>query len=242
MKKLVLLFTFVALLFTQANAQFCTPDLTYTEPGIYPKQLPEAHVNEPYNETIQFKFPKDTSYLGFVVPIDSVEILSVEGLPKDFKYVCSNLSCAYKGGENGCVVITGTPKASDKGEHKIIIKARAKITFNAQSIKVPFQDTVPFTVSPETGIFSQDLKTVQVSNFPNPFSEVTNIIFNSFTPAQVSLKVYDLPGREVYTESFTAKTGENTKPFFVNDLKPGIYFYILQVGEVSYSKKMMVKP
>lgn len=83
-------------------------------------------------------------------------------------------------------------------------------------------------------------------NYPNPFNPSTTIKYQ--IPKQVrdditnvSLKIYDILGREVAT-----LVNEKQKPGFYevlfnpNDLASGIYFYKLQAGEFIQTKKMLM--
>ncbi len=77
-------------------------------------------------------------------------------------------------------------------------------------------------------------------NYPNPFNPTTQISFTLPQAQQVTLKVYDMLGREVATlvngEMFTS--GLNTLNFNANDLSSGLYIYRLTSGNVATTRKM----
>lgn len=77
-------------------------------------------------------------------------------------------------------------------------------------------------------------------NYPNPFNPTTKISFTLPQAQQVTLKVYDMLGREVATlanrENFSA--GQNTLNFNATNLSSGVYIYRLTSGDVSITKKM----
>ncbi|HEX2786590.1 MAG TPA: S41 family peptidase [Ignavibacteria bacterium] len=78
-------------------------------------------------------------------------------------------------------------------------------------------------------------------NYPNPFNPVTNINFDLPLDSKVTLKVYDLTGREVATladEFMTA--GYHVVTFNAINLSSGVYFYKLEAGDFSAVKKMML--
>jgi hypothetical protein len=79
-------------------------------------------------------------------------------------------------------------------------------------------------------------------NYPNPFNPTTQISFTLPQAQQVTLKVYDILGREVATlanrRAFTA--GQNTLSFDASSLSSGVYIYKLVSGDVSMSRKMML--
>jgi len=71
-------------------------------------------------------------------------------------------------------------------------------------------------------------------NYPNPFNPITTIQFSIPNPAFVTLKVYDLLGREVCVLVNEKKApGSYEVTFDGTGLSSGVYFYRLQAGEPS---------
>jgi hypothetical protein len=77
-------------------------------------------------------------------------------------------------------------------------------------------------------------------NFPNPFNPVTVIEYEAFTPSQYNFKVYDITGRIVYSQSDNREPGTYEIYFDAATLSSGIYFYSIQSGGYSVTKKMML--
>ncbi len=80
-------------------------------------------------------------------------------------------------------------------------------------------------------------------NYPNPFNPTTNIDFSIFGNAQINvkLKIYDVLGKELQTLVNEKKSpGKHSVVFDSKNLSSGIYFYKLSVGELSFSKKMIL--
>lgn len=76
-------------------------------------------------------------------------------------------------------------------------------------------------------------------NYPNPFNPATIISYSLSAPGQVSLKVYDVLGREVSTlVNENQNTGKHIVNFDGSRLATGIYFYILRTNNFVLSKKM----
>ncbi|MBE2219272.1 MAG: T9SS type A sorting domain-containing protein [Ignavibacteria bacterium] len=78
-------------------------------------------------------------------------------------------------------------------------------------------------------------------NYPNPFNPVTNITFALPVNGQVSLKVFDVMGREVadlVDKQLTA--GSYKVNFDASRLSSGVYFYRLTTGEFTDTKKLML--
>jgi len=77
-------------------------------------------------------------------------------------------------------------------------------------------------------------------NYPNPFNPTTSIQYAVSSREFVTLKVYDLLGREVATLINEEKpAGEYEIEFNASGLASGIYFYKLQAGSYSSIKKMI---
>jgi photosystem II stability/assembly factor-like uncharacterized protein len=80
-------------------------------------------------------------------------------------------------------------------------------------------------------------------NYPNPFNPVTNIGFRIPHSGIVSLKVFDITGREIATlVNDNLQAGEYNFQFSIDNyqLGSGIYFYTLSHGENRLSKKFIL--
>jgi hypothetical protein len=78
-------------------------------------------------------------------------------------------------------------------------------------------------------------------NYPNPFNPVTNIQYAVSSMQVVTLKVYDLLGREVATLVNKEKpAGTYEVDFDGGKFPSGVYFYQLKAGKYSETKKMVL--
>ena len=78
-------------------------------------------------------------------------------------------------------------------------------------------------------------------NFPNPFNPVTKINFDVPKNGFVTLKVYNLLGKEVQTlVSRDLTSGSYTVDFNASELTSGVYFYRLESNGYTDVKKMML--
>lgn len=78
-------------------------------------------------------------------------------------------------------------------------------------------------------------------NYPNPFNPATNINFSLPKAEFVTLKIYDILGKEVTTlinEELNA--GNHTKTWNASNLSSGVYFYQLKTGSFCQTKKMIL--
>ena len=78
-------------------------------------------------------------------------------------------------------------------------------------------------------------------NYPNPFNPTTTINFKVPVNGLVTLKVYDVTGKEVATLINEVKNaGTHSIEFNATDLSSGIYFYRIAAGDFMDVKKMVL--
>jgi len=78
-------------------------------------------------------------------------------------------------------------------------------------------------------------------NYPNPFNPTTMITYAIPEKASVKLTVYNLLGQEVATLVNEVKNvGTYEVNFKANQLTTGVYFYTIQAGQFTSTKKMML--
>ncbi|TSA19503.1 T9SS C-terminal target domain-containing protein [bacterium] len=77
-------------------------------------------------------------------------------------------------------------------------------------------------------------------NYPNPFNPATTIRFALPKACQVTLKVFDLLGREIALLVSENKAAGYYQVRWNANVPSGIYFYRLEAGEFTESKKLML--
>lgn len=97
---------------------------------------------------------------------------------------------------------------------------------------------------------ANDVKTIRgtipdnfilMQNYPNPFNPTTTISFDIPLRSFVSLKVFDMLGREVSTIiSGELGAGTYTWQWDAANMPSGIYFYRLQAGTYGQTKKFIL--
>jgi hypothetical protein len=107
-----------------------------------------------------------------------------------------------------------------------------------------FQDVTFYVRRTTTAItnISSTVKSFELKqNYPNPFNPVTNINFSIPKAQNVSLKVYDMMGREVadLVNQFI-QAGEYRADFSGANLSSGVYYYTLKTDEFSSIKSMVL--
>ncbi len=78
-------------------------------------------------------------------------------------------------------------------------------------------------------------------NYPNPFNPTTTISYRLPSAGRVTLKVYDALGRQVATlVDGVEHAGGHAVTFDASRLSSGIYFYRIQAGSSSQTRKLML--
>ena len=78
-------------------------------------------------------------------------------------------------------------------------------------------------------------------NFPNPFNPTTSILYNLENESFVTLKVFDVLGKEIEVLVNENKSAGQHEIFFnAKNISSGIYFYSLTAGNIHEMKKMIV--
>ncbi len=79
------------------------------------------------------------------------------------------------------------------------------------------------------------------SNYPNPFNPTTTIEYEIPNHNLIQLNVYNLIGEKIATLVNGYKiAGNYSVEFDGSNLSSGIYVYVLKVGQISYTKKMVL--
>jgi len=78
-------------------------------------------------------------------------------------------------------------------------------------------------------------------NYPNPFNPTTVISYQLPVTSHVTLKVYNVLGKEVATlVNGTKEAGSHTEQFNASHLSSGMYFFKLTTNQFSSTRKMVM--
>ncbi|MGE5439512.1 MAG: alpha-amylase family glycosyl hydrolase [Bacteroidota bacterium] len=126
------------------------------------------------------------------------------------------------------VTNTQTPVELQAGEFHI---------YTSQKLPLPEKDILNTVNDKDARIESYGLE----QNYPNPFNPSTLISYELARDSRVSLKVYDIMGREVaaLVDGFQSK-GKYSREFTGKNLSSGIYFYELRADNFTAIRKMML--
>jgi len=90
-------------------------------------------------------------------------------------------------------------------------------------------------------VLNENIEYQLLQNYPNPFNPITKITYQLSKQGKVSLKVYDILGREVATLVDELKdVGAYEVYFNASSIASGVYFYMLQVNDFRNTKKMIL--
>ncbi len=118
---------------------------------------------------------------------------------------------------------------------------RNNAVFNIQHNRNPFIDRPDWVDSlwfPTTSNKGTSKTSLSLSVFPNPATDICNIlIFNSKADNKFDIKIYDISGRLIKTET---STQERLIKINMSVLEPGIYFITLENREQGIFKKLKI--
>lgn len=212
------------------NAQ-CEPDTVNCkdtgDPGqICPANLPDAVLNEAYDEVITVLAP-DTASVGEIqIGIAYIIVDSVLNLPPGIDYI-ANAEIFYPDSAY-CIQVFGTPTEAGKFPLKIYVSAYINAGLGIIVKGGQFVDStaVVLSVGWPSGIDPYKINEFQLfPNAPNPFSDFTRLGFYTPFGDHVQLQVYNILGELMHEEIFGASPGENYFDFNGSELNPGSYFY-----------------
>jgi hypothetical protein len=226
------LFAFIIAILTTGSALLgqCTPDTVtckdIDEPGqICPMYLPEATVNNYYDEVVTVIPPSEITVGTVTVFVHYIVVDSVKNLPAGISYAVN--ADRFYADTAYCVSIYGTPV--NTGETTMAIYVTPYIWLNGVSTPVPqvVNDTsVVLTVVETSGFDPKPFSDFHIMpNTPNPFSDATSIGFYTPFDDRIELSVYNLLGILIHQETMGVPPGEYHFEFNGQALQPGTYFY-----------------
>ncbi|MDP2723700.1 MAG: C25 family cysteine peptidase [Bacteroidales bacterium] len=169
-----------------------------------------------------FEYDGVNSYIDHIQPLPGGDILMSNTSP-EYVTAVSYHNDTYK---TVGAVFQFAGLANNGGSHKDGVMAQILNFFG-----------VSFTW---TGVNETSALNMGVTTFPNPFNDQVTLKFNLLEKAAVSLEVFDLTGRMVYsTESKVMNTGLQTLIWNVQNNLPGIYTYRLKAGRSVVTNKIV---
>lgn len=119
------------------------------------------------------------------------------------------------------------------------------VSANPGNGSIPVQSVSYSYVTAATGIARGETSLpdnlVLQQNYPNPFNPSTTISYQLPAFSAVTLRVYDVLGKEVATlVEGVQQAGSHTVVFDGSSLRSGVYFYRIQAGSFQATRKLML--
>ena len=235
------------------NGQNATSTMTFTPPGDQPVNMTLSENIVSVEVTINEVIHTRTGDLTFTLEHDGVTatiISEVGGNGQDFisSVLNDNASIPISNGQapftgyflpsNPLSVFNGMNAYGDWTLNVVDGFAGNDGVLNSWSLLITLDS--PNDIEDEYDLTPNDFMLHQ--NYPNPFNPSTIISFHLPVSGDVTLKVYDILGREVVTLlNETKNAGSYDVTFNAGGLVTGIYFYQLSVGnEFRQTKKLVL--
>ncbi len=183
--------------------------------------------------TLHWRTATEVNNYGFEVEIRRIQNQN-EPLP----------TLPYRGGEGwGCVgFVAGAGTSNSPQDYTYTDENLSSGRYAYRLKQVDQEGTFKYwqSLEVEIGLAPRELTLSQ--NYPNPFNPSTTIEFTLAENGNVTLKIFDMLGREVATlVDGERKAGKVYKEVFdASKLASGLYFYWLQTAKNSLVKKLML--
>lgn len=238
-------------------ARFTEPDVTYPGTFVWSSEMQgTGDFSKNYNKRIYILFNEDAQSAS------EYDIMALEQHPKAVKVgsqtagADGNVSYMYLPGR----IVTwftglGTFYPDYRPTQRIGIVPDVNVLPTIQGIRDGKDEVLEAAINHYFGIADVEQENKIPAdyslsqNFPNPFNPCTTISYQLSAFSKVTLKVFDVLGREVSTlVNEYQQPGNFVKTFHGTSLPSGIYFYRLQVSDPSLgsgqgftdSKKMLL--
>ncbi len=252
MKKIFTLIILLAAGWQMASGQACVPNPNFTGVGIDPDSATNfapGYANSPYSQLVTIRVPQDTQVLPPPIPPlswDSTVMVSMTGLPPGFTYNCWNAGpgnqsrCSWRGNTVGCAIITGNPTINDTGTYNLTINTQNYVGGSTSPINyiITYYKIV---INAPSSVGDNNAVTFEVlQNYPNPFSDKSEVSFTTANPGVAEVKIFNVVGTQMTSFKLKAKHGLNRFTIDSKGFNSGIYMYSITCGDKTITKRMVV--
>ena len=137
---------------------------------------------------------------------------------------------------NAYLKVTFTPKDTSRQNGYIILTSNASGSPDSLAVNGKGETLTNINNNPSTPLsFSLS------QNYPNPFNPSTKIKYELPVASKVTIKIYDILGREVTTlVNKSQNAGRYEIEFNANNLPSGVYIYQIRANEFISARKLML--
>jgi len=137
--------------------------------------------------------------------------------------------------------VSGSGTSTDIHNYEFTEKGLNSGKYNYRLKQIDFNGNFEYFDLAEDVMIGIPLKYYLSQNYPNPFNPVTNFDFEIPELGFVTLKIYDVMGRELLTlVNENKEPGYYTVRFDGSNLSSGVYFYRMTAGEFVAVKKFVL--
>jgi len=137
--------------------------------------------------------------------------------------------------------VSGSGTSTDIHNYEFTEKGLNSGKYNYRLKQIDFNGNFEYFDLAEDVMIGIPLKYYLSQNYPNPFNPVTNFEFGISKLGFVTLKIYDVMGRELITlVNENKEPGYYTVRFDGSNLSSGVYFYRMTAGEFVAVKKFVL--
>lgn len=134
--------------------------------------------------------------------------------------------------------INGKGNSVNISEYSFIDKPAVLGNYSYRLKQVDFDGTIDYSGIVEVNMTAPSSFMLN-QNFPNPFNPATTIRYSVPQASKVTVKVYDMLGKEVASlVNETKQAGNYEVVFNASQLSSGVYFYKMQAGSFTDTKKL----
>ena len=135
--------------------------------------------------------------------------------------------------------VTGHGSTTEPKSYSFTSKSNSPGTYNFRLKQIDFDGS--FEYSPVVEVVVDSRLNYKLSqNYPNPFNPTTTISFVISKSTFVSLSIYDALGNKVKTlVNEVRPSGSYSVNFRAPDFSSGVYYYTLQAGSFTATRKML---
>jgi len=250
-----------------SSASVCTPT-PLPKPGLSPTSdsLTPVVNGVATNTIIYFKNFDTIRYQGALLTIQQLRIDSIRNLPSGLCWATNRTDNTFTNQGLGCIKVNGTP-CGNTGQYKLEIWVGVDVGFgflpynadqvglkyyvrlkNATDVDTPV-DTTQTAVNPfiayggtctTNGINEANSSINSLTVVPNPFNNKAVVSFFSAKGMEVTERLTNMLGAEVFKNNFEAKVGENASVVDRSNLPAGVYFYSLSNGKNVFAVRRVV--
>ena len=169
-------------------------------------------------------------------------------------YFCFGGCCFGVGTKIGLCTLTLTPGQNtatmgdfyslncDLQEASTVGYSVVKYTiYNINQVSDSMQFTLRYNKLKQGVGLKELLKIEMLSLQPNPAKDLVSLRFNSNSASETFLQIIDITGKEVFAQSYTLQSGENTLVLNIENLSPGLYYLKLQNQTAVLNRKFVVE-